>query len=85
MYEFLVTDDFRDSLKKLDSQVQRDIKNKLKFLASTENPLLFSKKLKGYKNIFRFRCGDFRIVFQLKGKTILLLLVKHRKEIYEGF
>lgn len=84
MFSFAVTDDFIKSLEKLDNSNVIQIKAKLKKLAVMENPLVFAKKLQGYKDIFRFRQGDYRIIFQLKGKEILLLLAKHRKDVYSG-
>ncbi len=84
MFEFSSTADFIESLKSLDSSIQKQIKEKLAYLSKTENPLFFAKKLKGYKNLFRFRSGDHRMVFRLEKNAIVLLTVKHRKEIYEG-
>lgn len=84
MFEFVFLADFIDSLKKLDGSIQKQIKEQLSFLSKTENPLYFSKKLRGYKNIVRFRAGDYRMVAQIEKQKIILLFVKHRKEVYEG-
>lgn len=84
MFEFIVTPKFIKSLKNLDLTVQQYIKEKLAFFSVHENPLIFAKKLKGYKDLFRFRSGDFRIIFRLSKTKIYLLLAKHRKNIYEG-
>lgn len=84
MFEFVCSEDFSDRLKQLEKGLQVRIKEKLKFLSATENPLLFAKKIKGYKDIFRFRVGDFRIVFRRSKNTITLFFVEHRKDIYEG-
>jgi len=83
-FEFTITEAFVESLHKLDKNIQLHIKKKLKTLLEYEKPLYFAKKLKGKKNIFRFRAGVYRIVFRLEGKEIILLLVKHRKDIYVG-
>ncbi|MEA3449421.1 MAG: type II toxin-antitoxin system mRNA interferase toxin, RelE/StbE family [Patescibacteria group bacterium] len=52
------------------------------------NPLTFSKALSGaLKGLFRFRIGDYRLIFHKNAKnkiTILTILkIRHRKEIYE--
>jgi mRNA-degrading endonuclease RelE of RelBE toxin-antitoxin system len=73
MFEFFASEGFIKDLARLDQPIQHTVKEKLRFLKDAENPLLFSKKLKGHKNIFRFRAGDYRIVFRLEKKTILLL------------
>lgn len=51
------------------------------------DPMSFSKPLTGQlKGLFRFRIGDYRVIFHRnsKGKiTILTILkIKHRKDIY---
>jgi len=84
MFEIFLTADFIESLKNLDAPIQKQIKEKLEYLSKTENPLFFAKKLKGHKNLFRFRSGDHRMVFRLEKNVIVLLTVKHRKEIYEA-
>lgn len=84
MFEFIVTLKFVKSLKNLDLTIQQHIRQKLKFFSAHENPLIFAKKLKGHKDLFRFRAGDFRIIFRLSKIKIFLLLAKHRKDIYEG-
>ncbi len=83
MFEFFVTSNFKKALKALDQKTQNSIRTKLEHLSKQENPLLFSKKLKEFKDIFRFRVGNYRIVFRLEKNKIILLLVKHRKDIYE--
>lgn len=41
-------------------------------------------KLQGQANLFRVRQGDYRIIFQVKGKKLIILIVKigHRREVY---
>lgn len=84
MFEWVATNQFLDLLQKLDGQIQIRIKEKIQFLSKQENPLLLAKKLRGYKDLFRFRVGDYRIVFGLSLRTIILLRVKHRSEVYEN-
>jgi mRNA-degrading endonuclease RelE of RelBE toxin-antitoxin system len=43
------------------------------------------KKLKGHRNAYRIRLGDYRLGFFLEGNTILLARLLHRKEIYKQF
>ena len=40
------------------------------------------EKLKGFANIFRVRVGDFRIVFNKTPSEIYIILIGHRKDIY---
>ncbi|MBI4999375.1 type II toxin-antitoxin system RelE/ParE family toxin [Candidatus Gottesmanbacteria bacterium] len=45
-------------------------------------PLAQEEKLKGFSNIFRVRVGDFRIVFKKTPDEIYIILISHRKDIY---
>lgn len=83
MFEFRTTKTFNDDLKRLEEQANKIIKEKIEFLLKVENPLFYSKKLKGYKDIFRFRTGNFRILFQIENNILFFLRVSHRKDIYK--
>jgi len=41
------------------------------------------KKLSGKEDKYRLRVGDFRVLFMLTGRQILVYAVKDRKEAYE--
>jgi mRNA interferase RelE/StbE len=43
------------------------------------------KKLTGYKTAYRIRMGQYRIGFYYENKTIELVRILHRKEIYRYF
>lgn len=63
------------------------IKIDKELLAVAENPYQHSSvtRLQGYKDLFRLRVGDYRIVFKLEKRHLLILVVKigHRKEVYD--
>jgi mRNA interferase RelE/StbE len=42
------------------------------------------KKLSGEENLYRLQMGDYRIIYQVQQKVLLVLVVKfgHRKEVY---
>jgi len=66
---------------RLPSAVQRRLKEKL--LRYSEDPLRYAVKLTEESiGQYRFRVGDYRIVFDLKGDALLVLAVGHRKDIY---
>ena len=52
--------------------------------AYAQNPTAPSnvKKLKGKKNDYRLRHGDWRAVFTVQLGVMTVLAVKHRREIY---
>jgi mRNA interferase RelE/StbE len=41
------------------------------------------KKLKGFKNKFRLRAGNYRVLFELEGASVVVYDVGDRKDIYE--
>ena len=43
------------------------------------------KKLKGHKNAYRVRLGDYRIGLLLDGNTVTFARLLHRKDIYNIF
>lgn len=43
------------------------------------------KKLKGYKNAFRIKIGDYRIGIFIERNTVEFARVIHRKDIYKIF
>ncbi len=48
-----------------------------------EDPLRHAEKLTHSKlGSYRFRIGDYRVVFDLEGDEIVILRVGHRREIY---
>jgi len=41
------------------------------------------KKLKGFKNKYRLRAGDYRALFELEGDCLVVYDVGNREDIYE--
>lgn len=87
MYQFIYSEKARRDLKSLDRKTADRILFKLDFYAKQENPLQFSKCLKGDTlGEYRFRIGDYRAIFDVdsKGnlKILLILRIKHRREVY---
>lgn len=73
-------------LKKLDKEVQKRIKEKLVRYLEQENPLSYAKKLTNPKIwMYRRRIGDYRVIFDIGKywKLIILLIIGHRKDIYD--
>ncbi len=85
--EYLPT--FIKDLKKLKSNpIYSQIKNLVtKEIPNHENLTEINniKKIKGDKNAYRIRIGDYRIGFFLEEDKIIFSRVLHRKEIYRFF
>ncbi len=71
--------------KKLQKPVRSKAIEAFQFLAlNPYSELLNIKKLKGADSLYRIRIGDYRIVYEVKGSVLKVLVIKigHRKDIY---
>lgn len=65
----------------LDIVAKRRLKKALEKLALS--PLDYSTKLINSRiGEYRYRVGDYRVIFDLVGEEIIILRVGHRREIY---
>jgi mRNA interferase RelE/StbE len=65
----------------LDSKTKERIGKAL--LRFKEEPLRYAEKLSDLVlGTYRFRIGDYRVIFDLEGNEIVVLRVGHRREIY---
>lgn len=82
MYIYEFTSKSLKQLKKIDKQTQRLLLGKIDFYCKQEMFLtsehLTDKKIGSY----RFRIGDYRIIFDIDGKMITILSIGHRRDIY---
>lgn len=68
-------------LRKLSKVNQIAIAKKIRSLK--ESQVSQEEKLKGFQNIFRVRVGNFRIVYKKTSPEIYIILIAHRKDIYD--
>ena len=70
-------------IEKLDTVAKKRIKKKLEEFS--KSPLSFSKKMINSKiGSYRWRIGNYRVVFYIDRDNIVILRVGHRREIYKG-
>lgn len=83
MYSYEFTSKSLKQFKKLGKETQRKILTRLDFFCKQEL-FLSAKHLSDYKiGNYRFRIGDYRVVFDIDGKMLTILAVGHRREIYK--
>lgn len=71
-----------EDIKKLDVVVKKRIKKKIELFSI--NPLLYSKRLiNSLIGNFRWRVGNYRIIFDMEKDKIIVLRIGHRREIYK--
>ena len=70
-------------LKKLEKQLQKRIAAKIDSLQGNPRPH-GAEKLEGADFLYRVRVGDYRIVYQISDKALVVLVVRigDRKDVY---
>ena len=70
-------------LRKLPREVQLKLNERIDSLSSDPRPR-GSRKLKGTDELWRVRVSDYRIVYEVRDKALLVLVVRvaHRREVY---
>lgn len=81
-YNLIFSKDALKAVRKLNAVTKKRFGKKLK--QYSQSPLSYAKKLIDLKiGSYRWRIGNYRIVFDLKRKNIEVLQIGHRNEIYE--
>lgn len=83
-YNVVFTEEAMKDLDKLDKKVLNRLIKKIKWFANQKSPLNFANQLK-YPAIgeYRFRIGDYRVVFDCKKETLIILRIGHRSSVYQ--
>ena len=69
--------------KKLEAKNRVRILKKLEWFSNQSDPLFFAEPISEAEvGQYRFRIGDYRVVFDIKENIIIVLDVGHRREIY---
>lgn len=80
-YRLVYTDRAVKDVSKLDIVAKRRLKKALEKLALS--PLGYSTKLINHKiGQYRYRVGDYRVIYDLVGEEIVILRIGHRRELY---
>lgn len=81
MYEVILTDSALRDLRSFDKILQERLIKKI--LELEVDPTAKSRKLKNSSlGDYRFRIGDYRVIFDIDDGKVIILRIGHRKEIY---
>lgn len=77
----------RKSVRRLDRQAQRRLRDFLEVrLARMDNPRQLGAAMQGarYRNLWRYRVGNYRIIAEIDDGRVLILVVRiaHRRDVY---
>ena len=83
VYEIIIVSAVRKQLKRINREDKKRILDKIQSLANNPRPHGY-KELKGSENLFRVRTGDYRIIYEIQDKMLLITILKvgNRREIY---
>lgn len=83
MYQIIYKKSVEKDLRKIDTATQKQIVERVGILASEPRPD-GAAKLRGEKDLYRIRLGDYRIIYQIIDSVLVVRIIKigHRKEIY---
>lgn len=80
-YELLFLDDARISLKRMSPDISRRTLRKIERMC--DNLAGDVKRLKAFVPNYRLRIGDWRVLFEVEGRTIVVHEIKHRSQAYD--
>jgi mRNA-degrading endonuclease RelE of RelBE toxin-antitoxin system len=80
-FELVFTREFLKRLGDLDKQTQIRILRELKILE--EQPSAGKRLVGRLSRLMSFRVGEYRVIYQLSEKTIIIRTVGYRKKVYE--
>jgi len=71
------------SINILPPHIKKRVKTKLEWFVVQDKPLDFAEHLtKPADAQYRYRVGVYRILFDVEGDSIVVLLIQHRSEVY---
>ena len=81
-YNLVYTQKAVKDIQKIEPNIRRRIGSTL--LRYKETPLLYARKMINSElGSYRFRIGDYRVIFDLENDDIVVLRIGHRREIYK--
>jgi mRNA interferase RelE/StbE len=85
MYEVKLKPQAQKFINQQSLKVKRQLIKKIETLKENPRPA-GSKPLNSEKNIYRVRSGNYRIIYQIRDKELIVIVAKagDRKDIYEN-
>ncbi|MDA0791105.1 MAG: type II toxin-antitoxin system RelE/ParE family toxin [Proteobacteria bacterium] len=82
-YEIEVSSTAEKQLRKLTQKDQISVLKRIQGLSSEPRPN-HSRKLRGQTNVYRIRVGNYRILYSIEDKRLIIIVLKlgHRRDVY---
>lgn len=72
-----------EDLEKLDKPIAQRILGRLAWFSENFQRIVPEPLTGGFKGTFKLRIGNWRAVYTMEGKTIVIQFIGHRREIYK--
>jgi len=84
-YQVILEAAARRQIKKLPQPVQKSLLDRITTLGTEPRPA-GCKKLKGKKNEYRIRSGNYRVIYSIEDKALVVRVIKasHRRDAYDS-
>jgi mRNA interferase RelE/StbE len=84
-FKLLYKSSVKKELRKLAQADRIAIVQKIELLRIEPHPE-GSAKLKGSRDLFRIRHGDYRVIYQIKKDVLVIIIIRvgHRRDIYKN-
>ena len=73
----------KDDIPKLDRVWKEDIKKSIRFKLTTHPELYGFPLRQNLKGLRKLRVGDYRVIYQIKEKRVLIVVIEHRSVVYK--
>lgn len=82
--QILYLHEFIEELDRLDNEVQKPIKSKLKELYRIPFAQFSPLALKGaqFKGLYKLRVGDWRLIYKVQQNELIFVTLGHRSDVY---
>jgi len=82
-YQLIYTQRAKRDIRRLSANIKQRVKIALEKYRN--NPMFYAQKLTNPEfGTYRFRIGDYRVIFDLVEEQLIVLRVGHRSDIYRG-
>ena len=78
------TEDAIKDLQRLDKPVAKRIVSKISWFAHHFNNIIPEPLSGGLAGTFKFRIGDWRVIYTVEKEVIVIQAIGHRREIYKA-
>ena len=73
----------KEDIPKIPNNIKQRIKTAIEFRLQ-EHPEKYGLPLRNtLKGFWKIRAGDYRVVYQIRGKAVVVKAIMHRKDIYK--